>query len=203
MDVYGGHGMIDVSVPGYIGMLVAVAGLMTLPVTVSLYRERKILKRFAATPINPIDILISQIIVNFLMTLIGVVLLIVIGKTVFNLHFFGHIIPTLFAFVLTVLNIFSLGLLIAGVSSNVKAANAISYIVYFPMLFLSGAVMPLEIIPKSVANISKLLPLTYGVNLLKGAWMGEQLSTYFNDIIVLLVSFLVFMIIAIKAFKWE
>jgi ABC-2 type transport system permease protein len=64
-------------------------------------------------------------------------------------------------------------------------------------------VMPLEIIPKSVANISKLLPLTYGVNLLKGAWMGEQLSTYFNDIIVLLVSFLVFMIIAIKAFKWE
>ena len=41
------------------------------------------------------------------------------------------------------------------------------------MLFLSDAMMPLEIMPKGVVNASKLLPLTYGVDLLKGVVKTE------------------------------
>ena len=91
VEFFGGHGTIDVTVPSYFCMIIAVTGLMSLPLTVAQYRERKILKRFMATPINPSGILISQVIVNFIMTVLGMVVLIVVGKIVFDLHFLGGI----------------------------------------------------------------------------------------------------------------
>ena len=107
------------------------------------------------------------------------------------------------SFILITLCIFSVGLLIAGVSPNAKAANAISYVIYFPMLFLSGAAMPLKMMPESILFISKALPLTYGVELFTGVWLGKSVSNYTTDIIVLFSVFVVCTFIAVKTFKWE
>ena len=200
---FGGYGSMDVSVPGYIGIILSVTGLMTLPMTIAQYRERKILKRFAATPINPVELLISQIIGNFVLTLISMLLLIVVAKIVFDLHFMGNLFIAAGVCLLITLCIFSIGLLIAAVSPNSKAATAIAYIVYFPMLFLSGATMPLEMMPKGILFVSKALPLTYGVDLFKGVWLGKSITNYFADILVLFLVFIICTIVAVKFFKWE
>lgn len=202
-EFMGGFGGVDASTPGYINMIIAVTGLMSLPLTLAQYRERKILKRFMATPIKPIEILLSQFVVNIMMTILGIILLIVVGKIMFDLHFFGNVFEALVAFIIILPCVFSIGLFISGVSKNIKMATAISYIVYFPMLFLSGATMPLEGMPQSIVNISKALPLTYGVSLLKGIWLGDHLSDFPIDIIVLLVITVLFGGLAIKFFKWE
>ncbi|MBN2852891.1 MAG: ABC transporter permease [Clostridia bacterium] len=202
-DFFGGFGMVDVSVPGYLCMIIAVAGLMTLPLTLAQYRERKILKRFMVTPVKPLDLLMSQLIVNAITTFLGTILLLLVGKIVFKTHFYGRIIPTLAAYLLIILSIFVIGLFIAGIAKNAKMATAISYIIYFPMLFLSGATMPLEAMPTGVANISKILPLTYGVRLLKGVWLGGKFFDYANEIIVLLLMVVVLGLLSLKFFKWE
>ncbi len=203
VEYLGGHGMVDVSTPAYSCMVIAVTGLMSLPLTVAQYREKKILKRFMATPVNPADILISQVFVNFIMTILGMVALIVVGKIVFDLHFFGRILPTVFSFFLVTLCLFSLGLLIAGVSPNGKTANVIAYLVYFPMLFLSGATLPIEMMPEGIKNAARVLPLTYGVKLLTGVWLGDKLSAHTTDIIILFCIFVVCIVISAKLFKWE
>ena len=69
---FGGHGAMDVSVPSYMGIALGVNGLMTLPLTLSDYRQKKILKRFRATPANPALLLLSQLFVSLVMTLAGV-----------------------------------------------------------------------------------------------------------------------------------
>lgn len=202
-EYMGGYGGVDVSVPGYICMIIAVTGLMTLPLTLSQYRERKILKRFMITPIKPVELLCSQLVVNTITTVVGMTLLLVVAKIVFNLNFFGNVIAALVAFIIILLSIFSIGLFIAGVSKNTKAATAISYIIYFPMLFLSGATMPLEAMPESITNLSKLLPLTYGVRLFKGVWLGGSLLDYTSEMLILIIIILIFGILSIKFFKWE
>ena len=53
----GGLGTVDLMIPAYICMIVAVTGLMSLPLTIASYREQKILKRFMATPTQPLQIL--------------------------------------------------------------------------------------------------------------------------------------------------
>ena len=202
-EFFDGHGAVDVLVPSYICMIIAVNGLMSLPLSISDYRSKKILKRFKATPLNPRDILLSQYVVMFVMTIVGTAIMILFGKIVFNLHFLGSFIPTLLAFVLISISMFSIGLLIAGVSPNGKVANVLAYIIYFPMLFLSGATLPLEMMPAGVLRVSNLLPLTYAVKLLQGVWLGESLGSHLGNIAVLGGVFVVLTGLAIALFKWE
>ena len=198
-----GFGAVDVMVPSYICMVIAVSGIMSLPMTIAQYREKKILKRFMASPISPMDILYSQVFVNFIMTVAGMIVLMVVGFVAFDLHFNGNVLWAILSFILITLSIFSLGLLIAGVSPDGKTANVISYLIYFPMLFLSGAAIPIEIMPKAIVTISKFLPLTYGVDLLKGVWLGQDSTKYLLDIVVLAGILILCSFVSLKAFKWE
>ena len=199
----GGHGTIDLGVPAYTGIVIAVAGLMNLPLAISNYREKKVLKRFMATPMSARDVLVSRIIVNILMTIVGMAILIIIGRLIFDLHFMGSLLPISIAFVLSTLSIFSLGLLIASLSPNSSATTGIAYLIYFPSLFLTGATTPIEVMPKVMVNISKAIPLTYAVDLLKSAWLGKDILNYRLDIVVLIAVLVVCSTISFLTFRWE
>ena len=156
-----------------------------------------------ATPLQPRQILLAQLLVNVLNTLAGLGLLFAAAKLVFNVRFFGTIWEITAAFLLALLSVFSLGLMIAGVAKTAKAATTTAYIVYFPMLFLSGASLPLEIMPAGIAAISKLLPVTYAVRLMSGVWQGGRLSTYGLELAVLLGTTVLCAGLAVTFFRWE
>jgi len=170
---------------------------------VAQYRERKILKRFMASPINPSRILTAQVIVNLIMTVMGMAALLIVGALVFRLQVYGSFWPILFSLFLITISMFSIGLVIAGVSSNGRMATVLSYLIYFPMLFLSGATIPIEIMPDHVSHFAKVLPLTHGVELLKRVWTGGALADSFQNILVLSGVFLVCALLSVKAFRWE
>lgn len=201
--LFDGQGTIDASVPAYMGMIITVTGIMSLPLALASYREKKILKRFKATPMSPFHILVSQILVNLVMTILGAAILIVVGKVKYDLKFDGNVSTVTLASLITIICIFSIGFLIASVVNGTKAANAVANIIYFPMLFLTGATLPLETMPDNIKNISKFLPLTHAIEMLKGVWKGEDISNYNNDIVILLVITLICSIISIKLFRWE
>jgi len=202
-DFYGGYGAVDFLTPAYIGMIIAVSGIMGLPLQLSEYRQHKVLKRFKATPVGAGTIMVPHFLVNALLCILGTVILLVVGKLVFNLSFSGNIPSFLLAFLLSVLCIFFMGFLIAAAAPNNRAAVAIAYLVFFPMLFLSGATLPLEIMPDTIVAISKFLPLTYCVEIMKAAWMGEPLAESIRAIVILLIVTVVCAAISIKIFRWE
>jgi ABC-2 type transport system permease protein len=98
---------------------------------------------------------------------------------------------------------FGIGFIIASTAPNMKAATAIANAVYFPMLFLTGATVPLELMPDTMRNISRAFPLTYAVELLKGVWLGGSLLDYTVQIIVLASVFVAGIIVSILLFRWE
>lgn len=200
---YNGHGAVDVLTPAYIGMVIAVSGIMGLPLQLSEYRQHKVLKRFKATPISTGTIMIPHFVVNTLLCIVGTMILIVVGKLIFNIQFLGSIINFLLAFILSVVSIFSIGFLIAAIAPNSRATIAIAYLVYFPMLFLSGATMPLQIMPKIIITISRFLPLTYCVEILQGTWMGDPLSDFVKAILILVVITVLCTGVSVKIFRWE
>lgn len=202
----GGVGTVDFSTPAYIGMLIAVSGIMGLPIALSEYRSRKILKRYKATPVDKLTILAPQFIVNALICILGLILLIIVGVIVFDLKFYGGLIGILFliiAFVLSLSAIFSLGFLIAATAPNSQSAMAISFVLYFIMLFLSGATIPLSLMPKVITTLSKGLPLTYCVELLQGVWLGGAIWEFLIPIVVLSSITVVCLGLSVKFFKWE
>ena len=199
----GDKGTVDLMLPAYACMIVAVTGLMSLPLTVATYREQKILKRFMATPIQPHQILVSQVVVNGITTLGGIALLLVTARLIYKVQFFGNVFQILIAFFLVMASMFSLGLVIAGVTPSARAASSLAYIVYFPMLFLSGATIPLNIMPKTMATIANALPLTHGVKLLSGVWLGGRLFDHGLELAILVAITLVCIGVAVRFFRWE
>jgi ABC-2 type transport system permease protein len=202
-ELFGGFGTVDISVPAYSGMIISITGLMSLPLTICEYREKKILKRYKATPIEPIYVIISQIVVNLLMTIVGMVLLFIIAKGVFNLRFQGNAIAVSAVFLLSALSIFSIGFLVASLAPNMKTASAIANLVYFPMLVLTGATVPIEILPSFMQKIAQILPVTHVVEAMKTAWLGDGFSSTWTNLLVLAGVLLVCLVLSLKLFRWE
>ena len=93
--------------------------------------------------------------------------------------------------------------MIASVIDNSKAATAIANVVYFPMLFLSGATIPIETMPDTVQSIAKFIPLTHAVEMMKGAWAGKSLLNFGTQILVLLAIIVVCITVSILSFRWD
>ncbi len=201
--IFGGYGSVDVSVPAYAGIIVSVTGLMSLPLAVCEYREKKILKRFQATPLSPAYVIISQVSVNLLMTIAGMLLLFLTGKIVFNMRFMGSVLPVTAVFLLSLLSVFSMGFLIAGLAPNMRAATAIANLIFFPMLFLTGATIPIELMPELMRNIARFFPVTHVVKAMKAVWLGESISSVYSSLLVLGGVMLVCFFLSLRLFRWE
>lgn len=202
-EIYGGFGSVDMFVPAYSGIVIAVTGLMNIPLTISEYREKNIFKRYRATPAKPSYVIFSQLIINALMTILGMCIVIIVAKAVYDIQISENLAQCALIFVLSMLSIFSIGFFIGGIAPNMKASTSIAYLVFFPMLFLSGATIPFEILPSSIQKIAKFLPLTHTVALMKSVWNGGQLQDHLGSILVLLVFAAIFTILTRLSFKWE
>ncbi|MFF2197733.1 ABC transporter permease, partial [Streptomyces sp. NPDC058157] len=196
---------VDMSVPAYLVLVVAVTGLMSFPLGLAEYRDRKVLKRFRATPVDASAFLVAQGLVNLALTLLGALLLVAAGYLFFGLHLPatpGAAAATAGALLLCSLAMYALGGVVAAVARSERAAVAIANLVYFPMIFLSGATIPLQIFPDAMKTISSALPATYAVELLQHAWLGGPADVAL-DLGVLAGVVVLGTAAAARLFRWE
>lgn len=151
---------------------------MGLPLVVSDYRSKKILKRFKVTPINPSMILSVQVVIYALYSLTSLVLVYLTATIFFNYQLNGSWIEFLGGYVLVMLSMFSIGLMVGGIAPNTKIAGAIASVLYFPMLIFSGATLPYEVMPPALQKVADILPLTQGIKLLKAASLGLPTESF-------------------------
>ncbi len=200
---FGGVGFIDTAVPSYTAMIIAMTGLISVTLIFSSYRETGVLKRLHATPLKPQAILSAIVAIVFLLTVMGMIILIIAGKLVYDLKFLGNPLKMTLAFILSSLSFFSIGFVLSGILKTSRSAQIASNAVYFPMIFLSGATIPLEVLPKHVREFNQVLPLTHVVTLLRGLWVGNGFADHIKEIVVLSAMMIVFLIISVLSFRWD
>jgi len=201
--IFGGLGTIDISMPIYTAMIIGTTGLMSTNITMAIYREKGILRRLRTTPVSPFIVLVSQVAVIFTMTTLGMFLLVAAGKLIYHVRFEGNVLSVLGGFVLSCLSFFGIGFIIAGVMPNARAAQIVGLVLLYPMIYLSGASFPTEMLPEAIRKISTFLPLTYVVNLLRGLWIGETWGQHITDVVVLAAMLVAGVLISVKLFRWE
>jgi ABC-2 type transport system permease protein len=201
--LFNGYGSIDVSIPAYTAMIIGTTGILGLTITMSAYREKGVLRRLRATPLRPHTILAAQIVVIFVMTVLGMVLLVLAGNLVYDLRFDGNPMDVAVAFILCSFSFFSLGFILAGVMPTARTGQVVGMVIFYPMLFLSGAGLPLELLPDNVRQFSNFLPLTHVVTLLRGLWVGETWSQHTSEVIILSSLLIIGALISSKTFRWE
>jgi ABC-2 type transport system permease protein len=200
---FGGRGMVDVSVPSYIALIIVSVGFMGIPIATAANREAGVLRRFRITPLRPSAYIVSNIASYYVMTAAGVVALVAVGKAVYGMKFEGNIVSVWAGFTLGSLAFFALGYLIAGVAATARVAQAVGMIAAFPMMFLSGSAIPLEVLPQSVRNISRFIPLTHVVTLMRGLWTGASWGKHLTEAAVLAGVLLIGMLLSARFFRWE
>ena len=201
--MFGGFGMVDVSVPSYTAMIIATSSLISITVIIATYRESGVLRRFKATPLTPLTLLAADVIVIFVMTALGMLLLVATAKVVFGLRFAGNIFSLALAFALSCLSFFSLGFILSGVIRTARTAQIVGMALFFPMIMLSGATIPLETMPESIRFYARFFPLTYVVKLLKGLWFGNSWAQHGAEVLVLVILFVLGLAVTAKTFRWD
>jgi len=189
---------------GAVGTIALCAsGVMGLPLVISDYRNKKILKRFKVTPISPAMILAVQVGIYALYSIVSLILVYATATIFFDYQLDGSWLRFLGAYFLVMLSMFSIGMMVGGVAPNVKTAGIITSILYFPMLIFSGATLPYEIMPTTLQRVADFLPLTQGIKLLKATSLGLSIDSVMASIIVMIALAVVCISVSIRFFRWE
>jgi ABC-2 type transport system permease protein len=199
--VFGGAGAIDVLMAGYLVYVMATSAIMGLAETLADYRDRGILRRMRITPLRPWQILGSHALTHAAMSVVGAGLLIGVGLAAFDLNLPAAWAPTVIAIVVSAASMISIGFLLGAVLPSVRTTQAVAAALYFPAIFVSGALFPREILPEFAQRIGDFLPVTYAVRAIRQAW---SFGTYDLAALGVLVGTTVLCAgIAIRMFRWE
>ncbi len=182
---------------------ICAGGLMGLPLVVSEYRERKILKRFQVTPVSPAKLLVVEFTIYVIYCIISMLTLFPAAALFCKIKIHGSLLLFLGSWLLTMLSTLSIGLLVGGIAKNMKSASVIACILYFPMLIFSGATLPFEVMPFIMQKIISIFPLIQGIQLMKAAFLGLPIDNVLFPTIVMGAVTLICFGISVKYFKWE
>jgi ABC-2 type transport system permease protein len=199
----GAQAAIDRLIPDLSSTVIGIVGLMAVTITMATYRENGILRRLSTTPVSPLAVMGAQVLVVFCMTALGVLLLAAAGALFYQARAPGNLFSILAGFVLCCLSFFGIGFILAGVMPTARTAQVVALVLLYPMLILSGAAWPRELMPEAVRKISTFLPLTYVVNMLRAVWLGEAWGEHLLDIAVLVGMLLVGLVVSARTFRWE
>ena len=182
---------------------ICAGGVMGLPLVVSDYRSKQILKRFKVTPMSPVTILLVEVTIYFLYALISLLTLLATAILFFGFEMQGSIVLFILGWILVMVSMFSIGLMVGGIAKNSKVAGIIASILYFPMLIFSGATLPYEVMPESMQRVVDILPLTQGIKILKSATLELPINNILLPIITMMAIAFICSFVAIRFFKWE
>jgi len=202
-EVLGGRGSMDVTVPAYLGIIIVTVGLIGLPIQTSVNRELGILRRYRVTPLRPLSYIAADLTTYWVMAFLGMVLLVIVGRLAFDVRFEGSILSVLAGFTLSIAAFLAIGFVLASLSPTARVAQTVGMVVSYPMMFLSGATIPYELLPPGVQRIADFLPLTYVVKLMRGLWVGEPWSDLWVEVAVLTGILVVCGAISARFFRWE
>ncbi len=199
---------IDFVLPGMLGFSILFSTLFGISFTFFQFRQQLILKRFYATPVSRMNILLGIGISRLVFQLINVVMLIGLGY--FFLHFtLVHGIDTFLE--MTLLTIYML-LILLGVglifSSVVKSDTSIPLLINlfaFPQMLLSGTFFSIDVFPNWLQTICRYgLPLTqFNDAMRKLSFTGLHLWDCWKELGIMAIWMVIIYAIAVKVFKWE
>jgi ABC-type multidrug transport system permease subunit len=168
------------------------------------YREQGILRRFHVAPVTAGDLLASSVLANFILTLPILATELVLARFLFHVRDFGNLLSLAVLVAVGTVSFASLGLIVASVTNTMQETQVINQLIWLPLIFLSGATLPLAYLPQLVQNIAVFLPATYLVLGLQDAMMNSKPVWHLlEQILALTVWGCLAFFIAVQLFRWE
>ena len=159
-------------VASYLTVVIAAAGLVMLPVHLASYRERGVLRRFAAVGFPRWSFAIAQLIVGLMTIAVACALLLAVAAPVYGIPAVHDPWRVGVALPLGAIAFVSIGVLLGSVLPSARAAQAVGLLIFFPSFLLGAGGPPPHVMGSAVRHVAGPLPLTLLTNAVREPWLG-------------------------------
>jgi ABC-2 type transport system permease protein len=198
--MFRGFAALDYYVPAYCALVSASVGLILLPTRLTSYRSDGVLRRFRGAHVPVWVVLGAQAAASTVLAVVGCLLVWGFGELVYTVRFPASLGLCALAFLLGTLMFAAIGVLLGAVMPSTRAAQGAGLMLFFVMLFLSGAGPPVEVMSEKMLRIGDFLPLTHSLVAMQDAWngLGFNLSEALTMVAVTVAAGWV----ALRAYRW-
>ncbi len=167
-------------------------------------REAGILRRYRATPVSAATIVMANGIRAIVTMSLSVATQAIVGWLVFRYQVDGSLLLTILVLLIGAAAFVPLGLFVGSVAQDMRSAPAITNLLFFPMIFGSGAALPAFLLPGWAQTASRMVPSSYLVESLHGVMVrGYGVAQLMGPVSVLLVTMGVGIWANSRLFRWE
>lgn len=192
----------DYYMPGYIAAFIMTNGIIGVTSITSEFRRNGVVKRLAATPLPKSSWIIGNVMLQALLAFMLMLLMVVLSRLIFGVQ----AIPDVYALLLIFMGAVTfcgIGMTLGGILKTQEAATAAGNAIAFPMMFLSGAFWPVEIMPSFMQGVARCLPLYYFHEGLRQTMIYQSPAQALLPFVILGVLAVIFICLAIKITKWK
>jgi ABC-2 type transport system permease protein len=198
---------IDFILPGLLSFSLLSAAVFSTAFLFFNLRQTLVLKRFFATPIRRIYIVLGEALARLVFQVAGAVIILAIGYFAFGftlVHgwstFFEMLLLTAFGVVVFM----GFGFVVSGIATSESTIPPIANVITLPQFLLAGTFVPVDAFPSWLQPVCKIMPLTYLNDAFrKIAFEGLHLWNIGLELGVITLWGIVVYAVAVRVFRWE
>ena len=155
------------------------------------------------TPVKPMNYIFTGILSRLGVLLLFTIALIALVTILFDVNIANKNLPLFIAIlILTFAMFYVIGMFVANALKGAKSSQSLLYVVFFGLLLMGNAFIPIEAMPDIMRTIAQNTPTIYAATLLQSAWLGRDIF-YGHSFIAVIIYTVVFSLLSIKFFKYE
>jgi ABC-2 type transport system permease protein len=159
-------------VASYFTVVVAATGLVMLPVHLAAYRERGVLRRFAAAGFPRWSFALAELVLGLVTIAVAGVLLLLVAAPTYGIPAVHDPLRVALGLLFGSIGFISIGIILGTLLPSARAAQAVGLMLFFPSFLIGAGGPPPHVMGAAVRHVGDVLPLTWVTTSIREPWLG-------------------------------
>jgi ABC-2 type transport system permease protein len=187
---------------GVFGLLLIMNSSLVASAAMVRERETGTMEQLLMSPASTTEIIIAKIVPLFALLCIMMLMCVATLKLAFHIPFHGSLPYVLFGGMLCILSGISLGTVIATFSKSAQQAQLTAFFINPPLSSLSGALNPVEAMPRWMQPFTILNPIHHFATIVRGGMLkGSGIVALWPNFLALLIFTIVLVSLSVWRFR--
>ena len=164
-------------VASYFTVVIASTGLVMLPVHLAAYRERGVIRRFAAAGFPRWSFAVAEMVIGLATIAVAGAILLVVAAPIYGIPSVHHAGRVIAGLACGSIGFVSIGVLLGSLLPSARAAQAIGLMLFFPSFLLGAGGPPPHVMGSALRQVANVLPLTWVTKSIREPWLGIGTAT--------------------------
>lgn len=189
-------------VPGLLGVILQMIAVLFTSFAIVREKERGTIEQLLVSPIRPLELVVGKLLPYASIAFFDTVLVFIAASLLFHVPFRGNVGLLLWLTLPFLVASLGLGLLISTLAQNQAQALHLGFLFIMPSFILSGFVFPIDTMPSVIQWVSRFIPLTYYLMILRGILIrGVGMRYLWNALWPLLTFAVLLVLLSASRFK--